>query len=159
ADARSSGRAVTRPLTSKGISYGSITANADGSLDTSRVLGVNTDLRVRPLFHHGGTISIREFVVGALQNEMGLQAVDPDLARASAGERMTTPSGMVLDGSLDAIEAPPTADPAADPDGDGVVNEIPSSLVDYFEFYLLNYFKPATYEQTDSAKRGRKMFE
>src|SRR5262249_39299911 len=79
ADARSSGRAVTRPLTSKGISYGSITANADGSLDTSRVLGVNTDLRVRPLFHHGGTISIREFVVGALQNEMGLQAVDPDL--------------------------------------------------------------------------------
>jgi hypothetical protein len=33
------------------------------------------------------------------------------------------------------------------PDGDGAANEIPVSLVDYFEFYLLNYFKPA-HEQT-----------
>ena len=70
-----------------------------------------------------------------------------------------SPSGMVLDGSLDRVDAPPTADPTADPDGDGIVNEVPSSLVDYFEFYLLNYFKPATYEQTDDTRRGRKLFE
>jgi cytochrome c peroxidase len=31
--------------------------------------------------------------------------------------------------------------------------------LDYFEFYLLNYFKPATYEQTDDTRRGRKLFE
>jgi di-heme oxidoreductase (putative peroxidase) len=157
--ARASGRAVTRPLVGKGISYGSITANADGSLDTSRVQGINPDLRVRPFFHHGGTITIREFVVGALNAEMGLQAVDPDLARASAGERVTTPSGMALDGSVDVIEAPPTADPTGDPDGDGVVNEIPTSLVDHLEFYLLNYFKPAAYEQTDSTRRGLRFFK
>ena len=48
-------------------------------LITSQVDGVNPDLRVRPFFHPGGTVSIREFVVGALQAEMGLQAVDPDL--------------------------------------------------------------------------------
>src|SRR4029453_6055349 len=111
----------------------------------SGVRGVDPDLRVRPFFAHGGQTSIREFVVGALQNEMGLQAVDPDLAVAAAGGRITTPAGMVLDGRLDRIETAPTADPTADLDHDGVANEVPESLVDYFEFYLLNYFKPATY--------------
>jgi hypothetical protein len=157
--ARSSGQAVTLPLTSKGIQYGAITAQPDGSLDTAQVQGVNPDLRVRPFLAHGGKISIREFTVGALQAEMGLQAVDPDLAIAHAGGRITTPSGMVLDGALDQIEAPPTADPTVDPDGDGVVNEIPTSLVDHWEFYLLNYFKPGIYEQTRFTARGRRIFE
>jgi hypothetical protein len=146
-------------LTSKGIDFGTISANADGSLDTSRVQGVDPDLRVRPFFHHGGTISIREFVTGALQNEMGLQAVDPDLMKASRGARITTPSGMVLDGSADKIDPPPTDDPAADPDGDGVTNEIPASLVDFLEFYLLNYFKPALYEQNPTTSQGRRLFD
>src|SRR5262249_57348743 len=111
---------VKRPLVGKGIGYGSITAHADGSFDTSAVRGVDPDLRVRPFFAHGGTTSIREFVVGALQNEMGLQAVDPDLAAAAAGGRITTPAGLVLDGSQDRIETAPTPDPTADPDRDGV---------------------------------------
>lgn len=159
AEARQAGTAVTRSLESKGINYGSISASPDGSLDTSHVQGLNPDLRVRPFFHHGGTISIREFVVGALQNEMGLQAVDPELMAAVNGGKMITPSGMVLDGSFDAIEGPPTASQTADPDGDGVVNEIPTSLVDFYEFYLLNYFKPGVYEQTDLTKRGKNLME
>ena len=65
---------------------------------------------------------------------------------------------MVLDGSIDQIEAPPTADPFADPDNDGVANEMPESLVDYIEFYLLNYFDPAVYQQTPGTERGRKRF-
>ena len=159
ARARASRRAVTRSLASKGIAYGTIVARADGSLDTSGVDGVDPDLRVRPFFAHGGTISIREFVVGALQNEMGLQAVEPDLAAASAGVRVVTPSGMVLDGAADRIEAPPTADPGGDPDGDGVADEIPESLVDFFEFYFLNYFKPGSYAQTPAVRLGRYVFE
>src|SRR6185295_2475855 len=83
ADAASRHRSVTKPLRSKGINFGTITANPDGSLNTANVQGVDPDLRVRPFFHHGGTISIREFVVGALNAEMGLQAVDPDLIAAS----------------------------------------------------------------------------
>jgi hypothetical protein len=157
-EARRKGRDVRMSLKSKGVNYGWITARPDGSVDTSAVEGVDQDLRVRPFFAHGGTISIREFVVGALKNEMGLEAVDPDLAAAAAGGRVTTPSGMVLDGQLDQIEAAPTADPAADPDGDGVTNEIPTSLVDHFEFYLLNYFKPATYQQTSLTREGRRLF-
>jgi len=107
ADAQSSHHPVSKQLVSKGINYGSITANSDGTVDTAQVKGVDPDLRVRPLFAHGGTISIREFVVGALQNEMGLQAVDPELMAAHNGGRMVTPSGIVLDGLLDRIEAPP----------------------------------------------------
>jgi hypothetical protein len=149
---------VTRQLVSKNINYGSIRANRDGSVDTSEVAGIDPDLRVRPFFGHGGTISIREFIVGAFQNEMGLQAVDPDLMAAHNRSRIETPSGMVLDGSIDQIEAPPTENPNADPDADGVVNEIPTSLIDHMEFYFLNYFKPATYQQTHETMKGRAIF-
>jgi hypothetical protein len=159
ADAAQRGRRVTRALRSKGIAYGRITAWPDGSVDTSRVEGVDPDLRVRPFFAHGGTISIREFVVGAWKVEMGLQSVDPELAAAATGGRVVTPSGMVLDGARDTIEAPSTADAAADPDGDGVTNEIPVSLVDFMEFYLLNYFKAGLGEQTATTRAGRGRFQ
>jgi hypothetical protein len=146
-------------LISKGISYGNIKANPDRSVDTSGVQGVDQDLRVRPFFHHGGTISIREFVVGALNAEMGLQAIDPELAVGSSGGRIVTPAGMVLDGSIDSVEAPRAKNEKDDPDDDGKSNEIPTSLVDHLEFYLLNYFKPAIYEQTTTTKHGRAVFE
>ncbi|HEV8133739.1 MAG TPA: di-heme oxidoredictase family protein [Pyrinomonadaceae bacterium] len=157
-----SNQPVTKALISKGISYGAITARRHGNevkVDTSAVTGVDTDLRIRPFFAHGGTISIREFIVGAWNAEMGLQAVDPELAAAHDGRKMISPSGMVLDGTKDQIEAPPAANTFEDPDGDGVSNEIPTSIVDFMEFYLLNYFKPATYEQTPGVITGRQKFQ
>lgn len=157
-----SNRKITKDLNSKGINYGVISAVRHGTqvdVDTSGVVGVDTDLRVRPFFAHGGTISIREFVVGAWNAEMGLQAVDPELAASHNGAKITTPSGMVLDGSKDQIEGPPATQVFEDPDGDGVVNEIPTSIVDFMEFYLLNYFKPATYEQTAEVATGRQKFQ
>jgi hypothetical protein len=158
----SSNNTVTKHLNSKGISYGSISATRHGNqvdVDTSAVVGVDSDLRVRPFFAHGGTISIREFVDGAWNAEMGLQAVDPDLAAANRGSRITTPAGIVLDGAKDRLEAPPAIAPTEDPDGDGVSNEIPTSIVDFMEFYLLNYFKPATYEQTPGVIAGQQKFQ
>ncbi|MDA8020211.1 MAG: thiol oxidoreductase-like protein [Thermoanaerobaculia bacterium] len=146
---------VKRFLESKGIYYGKITGHPDGSVDTSGVEGVNPDLRVRPFFAEGGTISIREFVVGALNAEMGLESFDPLLAAASAGGTVTTPSGMLLDGSIDQIEAPPVSGPGDDGDGDGVVDEIDPALIDHFEFYLLNYFKPALHRQDFYTHKGR----
>src|SRR6185369_12027100 len=61
-----SNHTVTRALISKGINYGAISATRRGTsvgVDTSAVTGVDPDLRVRPFFAHGGTISIREFIV------------------------------------------------------------------------------------------------
>ncbi len=153
------GVSVTKNLKSKGISYGKIKAQPNGSVDTSQIKGVNPDLRVRPFFAQGGTISIREFVVGALNGEMGLESPDPLLATAAGGGTVVTPSGMVLDGALDAIEAPPVTSPSDDADGDGVMDEMDPALIDHLEFYLLNYFKPAHYQQTSQTKLGRQRME
>jgi di-heme oxidoreductase (putative peroxidase) len=148
-------RPVTKALiTSAGkgnINFGSITARPNGSVDTSQVDGVNPDLRVRPFFLHGDTISIREFLIGAFNAEMGLEAVDPELRAAAGGARFVTPSGMALDGDHDTIETPPVNNEFDDSDNDGVVNEIPTSLVDFMEFYLLHYFKAGLGEGSPEA--------
>jgi hypothetical protein len=151
--AQASGQPVTRTLQSKGIGYGRLTAIPDGGLDVSEVVGVDADLRVKPFFHQGETFSIREFVAGALNAEMGLEPPDPDLRTAATGGRIVTPAGMVLDGALDVI-LPPAALPGQDNDGDGHVDEIDAAVVDYLEFYLLNYFKPALGRQTNDTAHG-----
>lgn len=157
-DAALTGQSVSVQLVSKGIRYGSLIVAPNGSIDTSGVQGVNADLRVRPFFAQGGTISIREFIVGALNAEMGLEAADPDLLAASQGLDVVTPSGMRLTGSIDVVEAPPVQSATHDGDADGIVNEIDPALVDHLEFYLLNYFKPAIGEQGTVEKRGKNLF-
>jgi hypothetical protein len=97
-------------------------------------------------------MSIREFVVGALHKEMGMEVNDPDLANAHAGARVVTPSGMVLDGSQDSIDAPPAPDP-----GSGQY-EIDPTVVDHLEFYLLNYFKPGLSQQNATTDLGQRKF-
>ena len=158
ASAIAQGTNVTLPLVAKGVSFGSITAHADGSVDTSGVQGVNSDLRVRPFFAQGKATSIREFAVGAFKAEMGLEAPDVDLLSASQGADVVTPSGMLLSGTLDAVDAPPVRDATTDGDHDGVVNEVPVSVVDYMEFYLLNYFKPGRGPTTQQSRSGLSTF-
>jgi CxxC motif-containing protein (DUF1111 family) len=88
---------------------------------------------------------------------MGLEAVDPVLCAATDATHpiaVVTPAGMVLDPTLDRLERPAACDAAADGDNDGVVNEVDGALVDYMEFYLLNYLKPATGKVTAAAKEG-----
>jgi hypothetical protein len=140
-------RSIKLPLVAKGIRFGSITGLATGVADLSEVQGVDADLRIRPFFAHGDTISIREFIVGAFNAEMGLQIEDTDLAAADAGGRVVTPSGMVLDGTTDNIEGPP------------IGQELNPAVVDHLEFYLLNYFKPGRGEQTAEAARGQRTLE
>ena len=107
AQAARRGAPVVRQLVGKGIRYGRIRAWPDGRVDTSDVEGVNADLRIRPFAFHGETISIREFIVGALRNEIGLaMAHDPDLVAAQSGP-VTTAGGMKLNGLIDRIELPP----------------------------------------------------
>jgi hypothetical protein len=158
-DARLRRAPVSRALASKGIAYGAITARPDGTVNTAAVRGVDADLRVRPFFAQGKSFAMREFIVGALKAEMGLEAVDPDLAAAAAGKDVVTPAGMRLSGTTDQIDAPPAADTFADPDGDGVTHEVPEAAVDHLEFYLLNYFKPGLYRQTVATRAGREAFD
>jgi Di-haem oxidoreductase, putative peroxidase len=154
---------ITLPLKSKGIGYGFIKALPNGNVDTSLVEGVDPDLRVRPFFYHGGEYSIRAFAVGAFKDEMGLEAVDPILCAASDPTnpvKTVSVAGFVFGPGLDKIKRPPTCSRTEDNDGDGFTNEIDAALIDYMEFYLLNYFKPATGELSkDTEKRGEKLLE
>jgi hypothetical protein len=140
------GRPIGRPLVAKGVNFGRVVGMPNGTADLSDVEGVDDDLRVRPFFAHGETTSIREFIVGALNAEMGLQVADPELQAAHAGAPITTPSGMILDGGLDKVEAPPAGPGELDP-----------AVVDYLEFYLLNYFKPGRGQETVDTANGRKL--
>jgi hypothetical protein len=156
--ALSSNRPVTRKLKSKGIHYGKITAYPSGDVDTAAVEGVDKDLRVRPFSAEGGTVTIREFIIGAMKAEMGLEASDPVLCAVTDPldpQRAESPSGFVYDPGLDNFDRPPICDGMTDRDGDGVVEEIDPALVDYVEFYLLNYFKPAVGKQTARTRGGR----
>lgn len=154
------GAPVRVRLRSKEIDYGWLTAYPDGSLDSAESDGLDADLRVKPFFAEGSAFSIRQFVVGALNAEMGLEAADPDLLAASRGERVVTPAGMVLDGAADTFDPPPVSSPSEDGDDDGTVDEIDPALVDYLETYLLNYFRPGRYEPYPAAsRRGRRIFE
>jgi len=159
AQAHSSQHPATARLTAKGVEFGVLRALPDGSVDASRVDGVDADLRVRPFFAEGSAYSIREFVVGAFNNEMGLESADPELLTASQGGVTTTPSGLVLDGTLDRIGPPPAAHSQDDPDHDGVRDEVPTSVTDFMEFYLLNYFRPGvSTREPEECRRGLETF-
>lgn len=151
------GSSVTMQLTTKGVNFGSITANTNGSVDTSQVDGVDDDLRVKPFFHDGVTISMREFIIGAFKAEMGMEVADPVLCAATDPnnpQTVVSPAGFVFNPELDDFERPPVCDPNVDGDGDGVTNEVHPALVDHIEFYLLNYFKPGQYQVTQRAQQG-----
>ena len=124
----------------KKITYGSITAHPDGTVDTSAVEGVDADLRVRPFFAQGATASMREFIIGAFKDEMGMEVADPILCAVTDPanpQRAVSPAGFVYDPAQDTFKAPSICDPNEDGDGDGVVNEIDPALLDHLEFYLL----------------------
>lgn len=84
--------------------------------------------------------------------EMGIEVNDPDLTNASAGLKVVTPAGMVLDGTQDKISPPPA------PDAETGQYEMDPAIVDHLEFYLLNYFKAGLGKQDDTTARGRRVF-
>jgi len=74
--ARQSGDKFEQALLSKGVEFGSLTAMADGTVDTRGVMGVDQDLVVRPFSHKGVMTSIRQFTINALNHHHGMQAVE-----------------------------------------------------------------------------------
>jgi hypothetical protein len=70
------GKQVKAKLVAKGIDFGRITVGLDGIVDYSEVEGVDHDLVIKPLQWKGINFTIRDFVRGAENNELGLQAVE-----------------------------------------------------------------------------------
>jgi hypothetical protein len=145
----SQGCPLTVPLDTKGVNFGEITVECDGTVDYSAVEGVDAPaLRVRPFFAQGRTRTIREFIFGALNDEMGIQVHDPVLCAVTdpvSPQAMTSPAGFQYDPSTDTFERPP---------GCGGPSEVDVAIVDHLEFYLLNYFKPGRYVETARTQQG-----
>jgi hypothetical protein len=75
-EARSSGSNVTKQLLTKGVSFGSLTAHSDGSLDSSKVAGVDVDLIIKPFHQKGVVNSVRVFTINAFNHHHGMEAVE-----------------------------------------------------------------------------------
>ena len=63
-------------LTSKGIGFGTIVADAIGQLDTSQIHGVDEDLIVKPFGRKGEFPTTRDFDIEAMQFHFGMQPVE-----------------------------------------------------------------------------------
>ncbi len=74
--AQSSGQNVTVNLQTKGVSFGTLTAHPDGSVDTNAVVGVDPDLVIKPFGRKGAFRSVRDFTVTAMNQHHGMQAVE-----------------------------------------------------------------------------------
>src|SRR5208282_871561 len=62
----------TVALSSKGISFGSITIDSKGGVDFSQLDGVDPDLVVKPFGWKGRTAVLRRFVEGGFQVHFGM---------------------------------------------------------------------------------------
>ncbi len=74
--AAAAGAPVTVSLDTKGVNFGKLTANPDGSLATSQVAGVDADLIVKPFSQKGVTRSVREFTDNAMNHHHGMEPVE-----------------------------------------------------------------------------------
>ncbi len=74
AKARQTGEPVTVALTSKGVSFGSITVGPDGLVDPSAIEGIDSDLTIRPFGQKGVFTSLRQFTINALNAHHGMEA-------------------------------------------------------------------------------------
>ncbi len=63
-------------LVSKGVRFGTLVADASGTLDLSQVEGVDADLVVKPFGRKGDKTTAREFSIGAMQFHFGMQPVE-----------------------------------------------------------------------------------
>jgi len=118
--AKAEGHAVEQTLTTKGVSFGQVTAAPDGSLDTSKVEGVDPDLTVRPFGWKGHQATLRDIAEESLHLHQGLLSNRIQFA--------------VRDGTLD--PGPYGKGPWYDVDQDGVSLEIDPGMLTTVVAYL-----------------------
>jgi hypothetical protein len=133
-DARRDRRTVTRSLNSKGINYGTITADRNGNVDTSGVRGIDPP-SVFVRFLHGETISIRS-LSGRSTPRWARRWIRSEEGKHGLADRYSRRYGAGW--IWQCSEAPPTDGVFADPDGAAFVTRSrPASWI--YEFYLLHF--------------------
>ncbi|KGF68256.1 hypothetical protein LL06_17605 [Hoeflea sp. BAL378] len=97
--ARTEGAPVRRKLETKGVEFGFIAAEPDGSVNLDELDGVDTDLVIRPFSQKGVMTSLRQFTVNAMNQHHGMQ---PD---ERFGARWTGSDDHDGDGALNEMSA------------------------------------------------------
>jgi mono/diheme cytochrome c family protein len=111
---------VTKQLTAKGISFGSILVSPNGTVDTAGLQGVDADLVVKPFGWKGREATLRRFVEGGFRVHFGMQTA-PSIAKHCA-----TPDPQTFGTGAD----------CHDPDGDGVTDEITEGQLTAMAVYM-----------------------
>jgi len=146
--ATSAQTAVTVALSSKGVSFGSVVANPDGTVNFAGLQGIDTDLVLKPLGWKGRVANARRFVEGGFQVHLGMASQALIAKNCSA----TPIHGTVGDGP-----------DCTDPDNDGVRDEITEAQLTEMALYatLLQMpvrVKPATHAAVVKANAGEQLF-
>jgi hypothetical protein len=115
-DATRAGTAREAHLTAKGVDFGVLRVSAKGEVDASGLLGVDPDLVVKPFGWKGTLAEFADFASEALQVHIGIQS--ERLLASGVRERLG-------DGA-----------DAADPDGDGVRDELGRGAFEALEVHL-----------------------
>jgi len=139
AKAASTAAPVTQALTSKGISFGSLVVNADGTVNFAGVVGVDTDLIIKPFGWKGREATLRRFVEGGFRVHFGMQTA-PSIVKNCAAPNINT-FGNGPD--------------CTDPDGDGVKNEITEGLLSAEATYMGLRETPVRVPAVSSAAQTR----
>ncbi len=137
--AASRGTAVTVALASKGVSFGTIVASPNGTVDTTGVLGVDPDLVVKPFGWKGREATLRRFVEGGFRVHFGMQTA-PSIAKHCASPDPSTFG---------------TGANCRDPDGDGVVDEITEGQLTAMAVYMGLREAPVRVRPLDETARNR----
>ncbi len=142
--AASTGSPVTVSLDTKGVNFGKLTAQPDGTVDTSQISGVDADLIVKPFSQKGVVRSVREFTLNAMNQHHGMEGVE----RFGRGHKDS--QGNVID--------------TDDFDGDGVPDELTVGDVTAVTVFQVAENTPAQVmppepERQAAVLRGEKEFD
>jgi hypothetical protein len=98
-EAEAQGEPVKVELASKGVEFGVIEAQSDGTLDTTELAGIDDDLVVKPFGWKGETASLRRMIENEALIHLGIQShvlalqhqADPDPDRLGSGSEWADP--------------------------------------------------------------------
>jgi hypothetical protein len=137
--ATTTGEATTVNLTSKGVSFGTATANPDGSTNLAEVQGVDTDLVVRPFGWKGRESLLRRFIEGGLRVHFGMETVASLNGHCQVANTATFGTGP----------------DCQDADQDGVYNEITDAQLSALSIWAELLPAPADVPPTDPVAAQR----
>lgn len=116
-------------LVTKGVDFGTVTSNGDGTVDIeiTNDLGIDEDLAVRPFGRKGENFTIRDFDRGAMAFHFGIQSLD-------------------------------VFDPGTDPDGDGITDELTIGEMSALSVFLATTPSPKRVKLKGDAVAGEELF-